>query len=1113
VKDNIFHDKQNDKNEHGLKNRFVVFSIILFTIILVVGSIAFVFSMRHIVRVNKGVELSQMLYIERLRLESSVEEKISMVLKLANSPVIIRHFSNPDDSEFRELAFEEINSFRRFFTEGYEISWVNDIDRMVYSTVYDEPYWLDADNPGHYWYYATLYETEGHSFNVNYNPVTQAFKLWINAPVINNDGKPVGMVAVGLEMSTFIEMAYQFTEEGVDIYFFNSTGEITGARDVEIVMRNENIMDELSEFGIDIVEMAKSLSPGETQALDVSQGKIVIGTVPLLEWYTVAFKPDSISDYYTPMTTLFLVVLVAISLIFVIFNIFIARYFKFLRITMDSLINARSEADNQLIKLNLMVRATKIGLWNMNFTYIDEAAPTETVTWSDEFRQLLGYSDTTDFPDIFSVWLNCIHPDDKDMVLESFDKHLKDITGKTPYDVEYRMQKKDGTWAHYRDTGDTIRDENGHLLYVAGALLDITETKNLINEIEYQRLEAENANKAKSAFLSMISHEIRTPMNAIMGITEIQLYKETLDSDLREALEKVYTSGEMLLAIINDILDLSKIEAGKMEIQADKYDIASLVSDTAQLNMMRIGSKRINFDLNINENIPAQLSGDVLRIKQIFNNLLSNAFKYTESGKVSLKINTEATAENDGKVVLTVAVSDTGQGMTKEQVEKLFDEYSRFNPEANSTTEGTGLGMNITRNLIALMGGSITVDSEPGVGSTFTVHLPQDFISSDVLGEDVVENLQQFRTFSRAQMSKIKITREPMPYGKILIVDDVETNIYVTKGLLMPYRLTMDSADSGFTAIDKIKSGDAYDIVLMDHMMPRMDGVETTKRLRDMGYKDPIVALTANAVAGQADMFLENGFDDFISKPIDLRQMNIILNKFIRDKQPHEVIEAARQEALAEKSIEQDKSVEQIDKKDKQTVANNKIDGLDIAKGLKRYHGDEKAYLQILNSYAKGVRSMLGAIESVTDEGVTDYKIKVHGIKGASYDVFADQIGKEAEILELAAVAGNLTLIRDRNPAFLEAVGKFIDNIEDVLSLFIEDEALKPKKDKPDNESLSKLLDACKDHDMGNVDTAMTEIEQYQYTADDGLTAWLHENVDMINFTEIAEKLSDYLKM
>jgi signal transduction histidine kinase/CheY-like chemotaxis protein/HAMP domain-containing protein len=558
----------------------------------------------------------------------------------------------------------------------------------------------------------------------------------------------------------------------------------------------------------------------------------------------------------------------------------------------------------QLTKMHLMVKATKIGLWDINYAYNDTTEPKVTVTWSNEFRQMLGYTDFFDFPNTLESWTDCIHPEDKDKIVEGLQKHIKDTSGKTPFDYEYRMKKKNNEWAYFRDTGETIRDEKGNPLYIAGALIDVAEMKNLIYEAEEQRLAAEDASRAKTAFLANMSHEIRTPMNAILGITEIQLQRDSLDAETRVAIEKIYTSGDLLLGIINDILDLSKIEAGKLELFTDKYEIASLVSDTVQLNLMRVGSKRISFELHIDEHVPAILSGDELRVKQIMNNLLSNAFKYTSEGTVNLTI--KAIEPDDpeiarDKVVLIIIVSDTGQGMTEEHVKKLFDEYSRFNVETNRSTEGTGLGMSITKKLVDLMDGAINVQSKKGVGSAFTVHLPQNRVNGEVLGKEMIENLRLFRVNNTAQMRRTQITRDAMPYGNVLVVDDVETNIYVAKGLLMPYELKISSATSGYAAIEKIKAGNIYDIIFMDHMMPELDGIETTKRIRELGYNHPIVALTANAVSGQADIFLGNGFDDFISKPIDLRQMNMLLNKIIRDKQPPEVIEKARKEAAERK--------------------------------------------------------------------------------------------------------------------------------------------------------------------------------------------------------------------
>ena len=396
---------------------------------------------------------------------------------------------------------------------------------------------------------------------------------------------------------------------------------------------------------------------------------------------------------------------------------------------------------------------------------------------------------------------------------------------------------------------------------------------------------AEEANRAKSSFLSTISHEIRTPLNAILGITEIQLMDSSLDPKLREDFEKIYASSDVLLSIINDILDLSKIEAGKLNIMERKYEIASFISDTIQLNIFRLESKPIEFLLNVDEQAPSHAIGDELRVKQILSNLLSNAFKYTEEGNVTLDVKTYDMPECEDKFVLEMKVEDTGMGMTKQQIDKLFEEFSRFN-ETESSPEGSGLGMSITQNLVSIMGGKLTVESEAGKGSTFTVTLPQGRVpEAKQIGKEIAENLRQFRPVG-SQMRRVQINRELMSYGKVLVVDDVEVNIYVVMGLLMPYELQVDSASNGKEAIDKISEGNEYDIIFMDHMMPEMDGIEATKIIRGMGYAKPIVALTANAVEGQAEIFLDNGFDDFISKPIDVRSMNLILNRLIRDKHP-----------------------------------------------------------------------------------------------------------------------------------------------------------------------------------------------------------------------------------
>ena len=416
----------------------------------------------------------------------------------------------------------------------------------------------------------------------------------------------------------------------------------------------------------------------------------------------------------------------------------------------------------------------------------------------------------------------------------------------------------------------------------------IARSENAIEKQNLQLIDAniktEAANQSKSNFLATMSHEIRTPLNAILGITQIEMQNENLPERHMAAYEKIHSSGINLLGIINDILDLTKIEPGKMELTPFEYDVPSLINDAIQLNIVRIGSKPIDFKLTVDENLPTKLFGDEIRIKQILNNLLSNAIKYTEKGQVHLSVKHIMINEN---IMLIFSVSDTGQGIKEEDRKKIFDEYARFNMAANRSIEGTGLGLNIIKRIVELMEGEISVESEFGKGSIFTVSMIQQSADNSPIGEELARRLSNF-TFTNKKQNKQEITREMMPYGSVLVVDDVEINLYVACEILLSYKLEVEMADSGIAAIEKIVNGKKYDVIFMDHMMPKMDGIETTKKLRELGYTGFIVALTANALVGNDKMFENNGFDGFVPKPIDINLINTILNKFVRDMHPEE---------------------------------------------------------------------------------------------------------------------------------------------------------------------------------------------------------------------------------
>jgi len=659
----------------------------------------------------------------------------------------------------------------------------------------------------------------------------------------------------------------------------------------------------------------------------------------------------------------------------------------------------REEAEYRLIKLNMAMEAGNIFMWEMDIMKNDPLNPNNKLIIPDEFRYLLGYKDENEFPNLASSLFKCMHPDDWKWVPDAVIGHLMDKTGQTPYNVEYRVLKKNGECVYIHATGKTIRDESGNPLRTAGTIIDITPMKKLIFDAERNRMEAEAANKAKSEFLSHISHEIRTPMNAILGTAEIQLQKDTNSPEIDEAFNMVYSSGNLLLNIINDILDLSKIEAGKLEIIPAQYDIPSIIYDTVQLNLLRYDSKPIEFDLKIDKDTPLDLLGDELRIKQILNNILSNAFKYTDKGKVELSVSAlcneiPGAGTERTPCMLILRITDTGQGMSEGQINKLFDEYTRFNMDTNRTIVGTGLGMHITKRLIDVMNGEISVESELNKGSVFLVRLPQERIGSSVCGAELAEKLRSSRFKNMLKLNRAQIVHEYMPYGSVLIVDDVESNLYVAKGMMLPYGLNIETVSSGFEAIDRIKAGKIYDIIFMDHMMPKMNGLEATKIIREMGYTHPIVALTANAVTGSSVMFLSNGLDGFISKPIDIRELNASLNRLIRDKQPPEVIEESRQKV----------KLKLVSGKELNTQISNEI---------------IKSVLRDIEKTIAVLEDILPKIKNQDDAEVNLFTINVHSMKSVLLNIGEKELSTDAFKLEQAGDDGRIEEILTDTPPFI----------------------------------------------------------------------------------------------
>ena len=512
---------------------------------------------------------------------------------------------------------------------------------------------------------------------------------------------------------------------------------------------------------------------------------------------------------------------------------------------------------------------------------------------------------------------------------------------------------------------------------------DETATANLRQEEEKARVNAEAAeaaNQAKSQFLANMSHEIRTPLNAILGLSEMALRQE----DPREkdaCLKDIRGSGRNLLENINSILDLSKIEEGKMEVEPEEYRILSVLHDVITVLGLRAREKKLDFRAEIDETIPAVLWGDNVHISHIIMNLGSNAVKYTQEGAVTLSVTWEPEAGARG--VLVLHMKDTGVGIRREDMPYLFRSYGRLDRKANRHIEGTGLGLSIVQNLTELMHGTVGVESVYGQGSDFWVRLPQTVIDAAPCGP-YRESVQREEGLHQASFSA--------PDAVVLLVDDQPINQKVCLGLLEPYGMQVFTAASGPEAIERMTQV-WPDLVLMDHMMPGMDGVEATTRIRAMGKKDPyfavvpILALTANAMKGAREFFLANGFNDFLSKPMDLDKLDRVLGAWVpEDKQ----LPPRREESARTEPVPPDLAV---------------LPGLDAAKGM-AFCGRAEVYRQTLAMFAGQLSDRVRRIRAALEkEREADYILEVHSLKSAARWVGAEDLGSRAEDLEMAARA------------------------------------------------------------------------------------------------------------
>jgi signal transduction histidine kinase/CheY-like chemotaxis protein len=1059
---------------------FFIFSCILFLIIAFAAIVAYTISAHQINLSFIEQQLSIASETMRLRLATTVNSELALVLKMADTPVIRQHFMNPYDPVFKEQADTELLLYKEHF-ENKMLFWVSDIDKIFYATE-NEPYIINPDDPANYWYKLTLHQTEKFNFNINYNPDLDQINLWVNVPVFTADAsrRPIGMLGIGINLtdfSNFVASSYREFDENITPYIFNKYNEITSAVDYSLVENKVRIDELLGETGRELIRAARELSEGESRSFIYDKKIYLVNVIPAMEWYlAVSYPMPGFLALNKAMNTVFFSMLFLILFLFIVINVFIAR-----------LENAMAEHNLQLLEANRKAE------------FASHAKSDFLAKMSHEIRTPMNA-----------------------------------ITGMA--ELLMREEISDEALGYAQD----IKQAGNNLVSIINDILDFSK-------IEAGKLEIIPINYLLSSLINDTVNIIRARLKE-----KPLRFFTNIDGSIPNSLIGDETRlRQILLNLLSNAIKYSEKGYIGLTITADNRDdkhvrLKIVVSDTGRgirhEDQAKLFGEFVKVDVKKNQgiegtglglaiakNLCIAMGGDISVASDygkgsVFTALIPQgvesqtpfaAVEEPDKKKVLVyerRLNYAKsvcwTLENM-KVPHTLVTNqdDFAVALYLEEWSYVFSGCGLYEKIAPVMERDETAFYGSKKPPLALMAEWGTEACIPGVRF---ISIPAQSVS--------IANILNGMADNKSYKSS-GVFRFTFPSARILVVDDIATNLKVVEGLLAPYQVTVDTCLNGLQAIEQIKQAASrkrdYDIVFMDHMMPEMDGIEATTIIRSLNSGRfrglPIIALTANAVVGMRDMFMENGFDDFLSKPIDVSKLDEILDKWIpkgkREEVTGNMVHSSDNDTTLPRSL-----YPVIQNPDPQTPIPI-IPGIDTAKGIAMTGGTVTSYTRVLSLFSKDARDRLPLLQKTLDANPLSADIlpafitQVHALKSASASIGAQEISSLAAGLEAVGKAGDIAFIRESLPAFIEQLSALAKNISDAL------ETKEPENQEPINSSLfNELYGALKSQKISDIKRILNTLErQTQNSKLKNIIEQISDQVLMTEFDNAAKIVEEFI--